>query len=220
MTPIILSVRMSSIIQTGSAMGHSQADKAETHDRLLRLAAARLREAGPAGLGVAELMQAAGLTHGGFYKHFASREALIEQALASALAHGEERVARLQRRGRGAAADAAQADDAAPAALAALIDGYLGTAHRDAPASGCAVVALASDMPRATPAARAAYTAQLRRTLQRFGGAGEDAAAVRVRVATLVGALALARAVDDDKLSRQILRDAATALKAGLKEPS
>src|ERR1700720_3169994 len=74
-------------------MGHSQADKAKSHDRIVRIAAARFREAGIEGVGVADLMSDAGLTHGGFYRHFASREELVAVAVERALHEGAEAVA-------------------------------------------------------------------------------------------------------------------------------
>src|SRR5580704_16258233 len=98
-------------------MGHSQADKAESHDRIVQVAAARFREAGVDGVGVADLMKDAGLTHGGFYRHFESRDELVAEAIERALADG----------GRVVEAIATSKQ----ASWARLVDGYLSAAHRD-----------------------------------------------------------------------------------------
>src|SRR4029079_9957241 len=83
----IIQMRMSSIIH---GMGHSREDKARSHERIVEIAAARLRESGTAGPGGGELMKEAGLTHGGFYKHFGSRDDLVAEAVERALRENEE----------------------------------------------------------------------------------------------------------------------------------
>jgi TetR/AcrR family transcriptional repressor of nem operon len=98
-------------------MGHSQADKTESHGRIVKVAATRFREAGVDGVGVADLMKAAGLTHGGFYRHFASRDELVAEAIERALDDGSAAVSTIANRKH--------------AALPALIDAYLSVAHRD-----------------------------------------------------------------------------------------
>src|ERR1700722_20781608 len=110
-------------------MGHSQSDKAASRERILALASAQIRQQGLESLSVGKLMQKAGLTHGGFYGHFASRSDLLAKALERALVDGA-----------GAARAAAQ--DRAPR-FAALVRSYLSRAHRDAPETGCAIAALA-----------------------------------------------------------------------------
>src|SRR5438093_9651452 len=107
------------------AMGHSKDDKAASHERIVAAAAARIRESGTEEPGVAEIMRAAGLTHGGFYKHFGSREDLIAEAVERALTESEPRFAEMT-----------AADDP----LATFADWYVSTAHRDDPATGCGVV--------------------------------------------------------------------------------
>ena len=129
-------------------MGHSQEDKATSHQRIVEIAAARMRESGTAGPGVAELMREAGLTHGGFYKHFALRDDLVAEAVDSAFSMGTARLDALT----------AGADDP----LSAFVDGYASREHCDNPGEGCAVVALASDLARGDDRVRAAYTATLR----------------------------------------------------------
>src|ERR1700733_13155103 len=109
-------------------MGHSKRDKAASHDRIVEIAAARIRESGTEGPGVAEIMKAAGLTHGGFYKHFDSRDDLVAEAVEEAVAQSREGFAAVV--------------DGAADPLAAFVDWYLSPAHRDQPGTGCAVVAL------------------------------------------------------------------------------
>ena len=182
-------------------MGHSRADKAESHDRIVQAAAERFREQGVDGIGLADLMREAGLTHGGFYRHFGSRDDLVAEAVKAALAHGSKRAEAAARQG-------------GPEALAATIDGYLSPLHRDKPETGCAVAALPADIARSSQRARAAYTAQVRRYLDLLAGltpAGEPDDPPFI-LATLVGAIALARAVDDPGLSDEILERAARML--------
>ena len=133
-------------------MGSSQADKAASHQRIVTAAAARIRRAGVDGLSVADLMREAGLTHGGFYRHFGSRDNLVAEAVEAALTHGSRRAEAAARQG-------------GPEALAATIDSYLSLLHRDKPETGCAVAALPADIARGGQRARAAYTAQVRRYL-------------------------------------------------------
>src|SRR5579863_641885 len=140
MTRIILSVKL-------RAMGHSQADKDHSHERIVATAAARFRQRGIDGVGVAELMQAVGLTHGGFYRHFASREDLVAESVARALADGGRVVEALAHLERGA--------------LHELIAAYLSPRHRDDLAGSCAVATLAADVARSNRRARAAYTKQV-----------------------------------------------------------
>ena len=122
---------MFAIIQFG--MRRSKQDKAASHERIVATAAARIRESGIDQPGVAEIMRDAGLTHGGFYKHFDSREEMIDEAVKRALAENEPTVARMMQ----------DADDP----LASFADWYVSTAHRDDPAHGCGVVALGADVP-------------------------------------------------------------------------
>src|SRR6266446_3908243 len=110
-------------------MGYSQANKTESHDRIVTVAATRFREAGGDGVGVADLMKAAGLTHGGFYRHFASRDELVAEAIERALDDGGAAVSAIANRKH--------------AALRGLIDAYLSVAHRDGLATSCAVTTLA-----------------------------------------------------------------------------
>ena len=178
----------------------------------MRVAAARFRELGVQGIGVADLMQEAGLTHGGFYRHFASRDALIGEAIERALRDGAQ----------GAVDAVATSKLGKQALLFALIDWYLGTGHRDALATSCAVASLAGDVARSSARARAAYTRQVGVYLDLFGTLipGENAKVRRTKAivawTAMVGALSMARAVDDEKLSRELLKTAAEQIKAQL----
>src|SRR5271163_2966468 len=127
-------------------MGYSKSDKAATHDRIVNVAAKRFRELGIQGIGVADVMKEAGVTVGGFYKHFESRDELVVEALAAAfhdLDYWEEHT-----------------DN-----LAEALKNYLTEEHRDAPGTGCALSALLGDMTHASRSVKAVYTARLKRTL-------------------------------------------------------
>lgn len=188
-----------------SGVGHSKEDKAASHDRIVEIASARMREAGTDGPGVAEIMKAAGLTHGGFYKHFGSRDDLVAEALAKAYTDGD------------AAIDAVTGGAEDP--LGAFVDWYASTAHCDDPATGCAIAALGPDVARGEPRIREAYGAQVERYLERLeeflggGGAGARERAT-VALSTLVGAITVARAVDDKALAEEILADARAAVRS------
>jgi TetR/AcrR family transcriptional regulator, transcriptional repressor for nem operon len=187
-------------------MGTSRAEKAASHDRILDIAAARIRRDGIAGLAVADLMNEAGLTHGGFYRHFDSREQLVGEATQRALSQGSEWTVVSGRLGgrRG---------------LGALVDGYLSPWHRDHPETGCGVAGVASDVARDGTPARASYTRQVKECLTVIGDLidGFDHRAAErqatITLSLLVGAITIARAVDDPGLSDQILTNAADALK-------
>ena len=128
-------------------MGHSRASKREHHEEIVGVAASRFREDGVDRVGVADLMHDAGLTHGGFYRHFESRDQLVAEAVERALHDG----------GQAMAAVAESPHDP----MAAVIDAYLSIAHRDNLGTSCAVTTLAGDVARSNPRARAAYTDQV-----------------------------------------------------------
>ena len=185
-------------------MRQSRAEKARTHERIVETASARIRNQGIEGPGVSEIMQAAGLTHGGFYKHFGSRDDLIAEAADHAFAYA------------GRTLDKYANDEPDP--FAAWVDWYLSEEHRDDPGAGrCPVAALVGDVGRADDGVRAGYSGVAERyiaTLADMLGSGEDARReATIAVSTLVGSLALARSVDDDELSTEILRTAREALR-------
>lgn len=126
-------------------MRYAETHKDETRKALLAAAAGQLREKGPDRLSIAQVMKAAGLTHGGFYAHFKSKDALLDETLSDIFSKGKRRVARLL-------------EGLPPRhALATYIDFYVGESHRDNPAHGCPITALSSDMPRQSKKFRAAF---------------------------------------------------------------
>jgi TetR/AcrR family transcriptional regulator, transcriptional repressor for nem operon len=188
-------------------MGHSRAEKSKTHERIVTLASKRFREKGLTGIGIAELMKEAGLTVGGFYKHFDSRDALVADALGSSLQTWKRQV------------DAA-ASGGPPFTYESLIQDYLSEAHRDHPGTGCAVAALAGDIARSDKRTRAVVTQQIQDQIELLAKliherSGEDGAArsrAIMTYCTLIGAISLARAVSDEQLSREILKTVAQLL--------
>ncbi|MDX3070950.1 TetR/AcrR family transcriptional regulator [Streptomyces sp. NPDC088354] len=187
-------------------MGHSQAAKAESRERVLRIAARRIREEGMTAPGVADLMKEAGLTHGGFYKHFASRDELMVQAATLALEDGEAKMA-----------DAARRDPEEP--RTGLIDAYLSTRHRDAPGTGCALVTLGAAAGRGVVEMKEAYEKQVHGYLELIGEAaqGDDPEETRadamLTLSAMVGAILMSRAVADPQFSDELLRTVAERLK-------
>ncbi|WP_222839792.1 MULTISPECIES: TetR/AcrR family transcriptional regulator [Rhodococcus] len=194
---------MSNEIQTGVwLMGRvSQQQAEENRRRVVKTAARLFREQGTQ-LSVADLMKAAGLTHGGFYKQFASKEALIDEATAYAFAelsktyksefgqHGDQRVVAQQ----------------------SLIDTYLSVEHRDNPADGCPAAALAVDMAREPEdaEARRVYTQGVGAFAEGLADGDQDGIA---RLCTMVGAILLSRATKGSTVSEEILTAARAALK-------
>src|ERR1700724_899453 len=138
-------------------MGSSQTEKQASHKRIVDAAAAQIRRDGVDAVRVSELMQEAGLTHGGFYRHFDSREDLIDEAIDAALTDGSRQT------------DTGESLDPG-AELAQIIDGYASKAHRDNPQAGCAVAALPADVSRSGSRARHAYSRQVRRYIDRLVG--------------------------------------------------
>jgi AcrR family transcriptional regulator len=181
--------------------------KEATHERIVETAARAIRRGGYAGVGVAEVMKEAGLTHGGFYAHFASREAMLAEAVLHA---GRESAERLVRR-------AEQGRERGVSALQGLVESYLSDAHLAAPESGCVVAALAAEMPRQAPALRKASRARVlalldsvQQTLPVSAQAAAQAAAI---TSAMVGALQLARVLDKAQ-GRALLADTRQALLA------
>lgn len=187
----------------------SKEQMAENRERILDTAAQLFRERGFDGIGVADLMKSAGLTHGGFYGHFASKDDLMAQAAARALG-------RLQGVWTALASDAVHnAQDP----LCAIEAAYLSTGHRDAPGQGCLLAALGGDAARQGPAVRQVVTEGVRTYVDALATLvpGRNKAAKRQRAladyASLVGAMVLARAVDDPELSDEILQATSAALR-------
>jgi TetR/AcrR family transcriptional repressor of nem operon len=170
----------------------SRQQAAENRQRIVDTAARLFRDKGIEGVGVDAIMKDAGLTHGGFYGHFASKDALAAEAVTCALDRSAERQSRA-------------------AGLGELVSDYLSERHRADRANGCAVAALGADFARQGPALRKTLTASVRGQVDRLAGLlrrGTPAARRRRAIATfagMVGALTLARGVDDPALAQEIL---------------
>src|SRR5271170_2888815 len=130
-------------------MRYSREHKLETHARIVKKASVRLREKGAHGVGVADLMKEAGLTHGGFYAHFDSREALVIEAFSHAMDRSTEHWRKI--------AETTSPDQR----LKTIVDSYLTPVHRDYPCHGCAVPTLGADIARESPKTRKAFAAKL-----------------------------------------------------------
>lgn len=164
-----------------------------THTRIVETAARAIRRSGYDGTGVADIMKEAGLTHGGFYAHFASRDAMLAEAADRA---GEETVAITKK---------ILADYPEDQALHALMQTYLSNEHMANIESGCALAALGSEMPRQAPEVRRASTCRIKEMIALIKSKlsanqpNKDETAL-VMLSTMVGTLLLARAVDDPEL--------------------
>ncbi len=177
---------------------------AENRERILNTAARLFRERGFDGIGVADLMQNAGLTHGGFYGQFESKEDLAARACERALAQSAARLERLI---------AEHPKDP----LQAVTASYLSRRHRDNPGDGCAFVALGAEAPRHTAPVRKVLAAALRVRVEKLMELIPGTKAARRRkalaiMASMVGAQVLARAVDDAEFSDEILAAVASSL--------
>jgi TetR/AcrR family transcriptional repressor of nem operon len=171
------------------------AAKEASHERIVGVAARAIRRSGYNGTGVADIMKEAGLTHGAFYAHFASREAMLAEAADRAGAESN------------AVAASVIASVPPEQALQALMLAYLSKEHLEGIETGCPVSALGSEMPRQSPEVRLAATRRIKEMIdlvaRQFPDWGQPAAHQRalVTVSTMVGTLMLARAVNDPALS-------------------
>src|SRR5258708_6105360 len=183
-------------------MRRSKQEAAVTRQRIVEAAAASFRKNGIAGTGLADLMAAAGLTHGGFYRHFASKDQIVAEACTAAAESLVEQLA------------ASVCKKSPQRGLKAIVENYLSAAHRDEPADGCPIAALGSEIARGDERTRAAATQALLRFVEviasRFGKTPPDVARRRalVAAATMIGALTISRIVTDTELSAGILREA------------
>jgi AcrR family transcriptional regulator len=184
-------------------MRYEKGHKDATHTHIVEVASRRFRKDGVEAVGVARLMADAGLTHGGFYAHFGSKEDLVREAVTDALDHaraGLERVARVDGGG-----------------IEALVRMYLASQHRDRPDRGCAAASLASEIARHSRPTRAAFTERIGALLDLISEHLQEGdqrtrrkAAIGI-FAAMMGALQLARAVTDKSLSQQILESGVDA---------
>jgi TetR/AcrR family transcriptional repressor of nem operon len=185
----------------------SRAQAERNRRRILRVAARLFRERGIDSTGVDAITDRAGLTHGAFYSQFDSKEDVVAEATRLALCSSDELVRRLGERGAHG--------------FARFVDAYLATAHRDRPGDGCLTAALGAEIARQPRPVRQAFTDGLKRSLDALAGlvSGRRAADryddAIAAFALLVGAITLARAVNDEAFSRRILRAAAKRLTRG-----
>ncbi|MET0905169.1 MAG: TetR/AcrR family transcriptional regulator [Tardiphaga sp.] len=188
-------------------MRYSKEHKAETHTRIVKKASVRLRERGAHGIGVADLMKEAGLTHGGFYAHFDSREALVVEAFEYAM---DRSIARWRQ----------QSTDTPPdERLASIVNAYLSPQHRDNPGHGCAMPALGAEIAREGPKTRRAFAAKLDDMIgmlaeQLPGDQDVARKQAMATLATLMGTILMARIAGSGEMSDELLRvgrDAALA---------
>ena len=186
---------MQNLPNKSAARPAAQSRKEATHERIVEVATRAIRRSGYAGTGVADIMKEAGLTHGGFYAHFASRDALLAEA-------GD-------RAGAESVALAARVAAAAPPgqALQAMLAAYLSPAHIAAIEVGCPVSALGSEMPRQAPEVRRAATIHIKEMIDLFArqlpnwGQPQAHAQAMATVCAMIGTTILARAVDEPALS-------------------
>jgi TetR/AcrR family transcriptional regulator, transcriptional repressor for nem operon len=180
-------------------MRYSREHKLETHARIVKRASVRLREKGAHGIGVADLMKDAGLTHGGFYAHFDSREALVIEAFSHAMDRSTERWCKV-------------AEQTPPEQrMAAIVDAYLTPVHRDDPGHGCAIPTLGAEIARESPRTRKAFAAKLEEMIDALAAQIPDLPRKIARkqatamIATMMGTLVMARVAGNGEFSEEIL---------------
>lgn len=181
-------------------MRYARNHKAETREKILKGAVMRLKEDGSGGIAIADLMEDAGLTHGGFYAHFKSRDALIEESFRDALDA-------TARRWRARAGKAPKGEG-----LAAIVNGYLTREHRDDVSGGCALPALGAELARSNAKTRKIFSARLEEAIGIVASQRAERPTRAMReeaigtIATMVGSLLLARAAaGDEDLSVELL---------------
>ena len=195
-------------------MRYSPEHKQETHDRIVKKASVRLREKGAHGIGVADLMKEAGLTHGGFYAHFDSREALVMEAFSYAMDRSMENWRKIT-------------DEVAPEKrLAMIAESYLSTLHRDNPGHGCSIPALGAEIARESPKTRKAFAGKLDEMIEMMADyiPNQPRKAARKQaiatLATMAGTMLLARIAGSSELSDEVLKAGRdSALDGAKREP-
>jgi TetR/AcrR family transcriptional repressor of nem operon len=187
-------------------MRKSKQEAAKTRERIVTVAAEEFREHGIVATGLSDLMSAAGLTHGGFYRHFDSKDELIKEASAAALATILDGLAGAASGKRGRTG------------LKTVVARYLSTEHRDQPREGCPLAALGSELARADAETRKAATAGFLRLVdilaEQFDQTQPSEAKKKALAAavTMIGALTMSRIVTDAALSKSVLRQAEESL--------
>lgn len=193
-------------------MRYGKEHKEETHRKVVEAASRRFRKDGIEATGVVDLMADVGLTHGGFYAHFSSKETLVKEALAAASQKSRERLQREIDKARGEGRDP----------LEAVVRTYLNALHRDRPDRGCSVAALGSEIARHPRKTREAFTEGLDKTLEIIASALPESVASRRKekacaiFSTMIGSLQLSRAVCDGAMSQSVIdAGVAAALQIG-----
>jgi TetR/AcrR family transcriptional repressor of nem operon len=195
-------------------MRYSREHKVETHSRIVKKASVRLREKGAHGIGVADLMKDAGLTHGGFYAHFDSREALVIEAFTHAMDRSTERWRKLAEQTR------------PEKRLAAIVKTYLTPVHRDDPGHGCAVPALGAEIARESVKTRRVFAGRLEQMIDMLAaqvpGVPRKAARKQATaaLATMMGTLVMARIAGTGDFSDEILGSGREAVLERAKSPT
>ncbi len=179
----------------------------QTRSRIVEEASYGLRQSGADGLSVVDLMKLAGLTHGGFYSHFASREDLVVEAFALAM---DRTISHWLKLTKGMPVEEH---------FDVVVAAYLSPAHRDDRARGCVLPSLGTDIARSSPKARRVFARKLDEMIDMFAGmfpgkAPEEARRIATgALATMMGAIVLARAAGDRQLSDDILEAGRQALR-------
>jgi TetR/AcrR family transcriptional repressor of nem operon len=191
-------------------MRYSDSHKEETRLQILKIAGRALRAKGPDGVGVADVMKEAGLTHGGFYAHFKSKDALLVEALTSVFLRAGTNIDKMT-------------DGLPPRhALATYVDFYVSPRHRDNPSTGCPITALNSDMPRQSKKFRETFDRGVKVLAGRIAGwltacgHPEPEGLAASVLSAMAGAVAVSRAVSDKGLSDEMLEAARAGIKARL----
>jgi TetR/AcrR family transcriptional repressor of nem operon len=182
-------------------MRYGKEHKEETHKKVVEAASRRFRKDGIEATGVVDLMADVGLTHGGFYAHFSSKETLVKEAIAAASQTSRDRLER--------EIEKARADGRDP--LEQVVRQYLTALHRDRPDRGCCVAALGSEIARHPRKTREAFTEGLEKTIDIIASALPDNVTAQRKekacaiFSTMIGTLQLARAVSDSTLSQSVI---------------
>jgi TetR/AcrR family transcriptional regulator, transcriptional repressor for nem operon len=187
-------------------MRYSKQHKTQTHARIVKRASVKLREKGAHGIGVADLMKEAGLTHGGFYAHFDSRDALVIEAFTHAMDRSTEHWRKQS--------------EATPAEkrLSTIVNSYLSPLHRDNPGQGCAVPTLGAEIARESAKTRRAFAGRMQQLVdmlaKQFHGVPPKTARKQAMaaLATMTGALVMARVAGNNELSDEVLKSGRDAI--------
>jgi TetR/AcrR family transcriptional repressor of nem operon len=187
-------------------MRYSKEHKFQTHARIVKKASVKLREKGAHGIGVADLMKDAGLTHGGFYAHFDSRDALVIEAFTHAMDRSTARWRKLAE------------ETPVEKRLSKIVNSYLAPVHRDDPGQGCAVPALAAEIARESAKTRRVFSGRMEQLIDmladQFHGMPRKAARkeAMAALATMMGSLVMARVAGNSELSDEILKSGRDAV--------